>query len=369
MKYKRFADALELVALDEVSMPLARNTKKRRRERDDLLYLAFIDAMTVDRAPVQPSHRFTFATVPDATLYRETRFEREIIVRIHHGLNLPAVIVAPNRSRFTSLDGLFVLLYRLASPNKLYSMERDLGWREAQLSVIVNQMLILLHPIVVPLLTNRSPWMRSVHLRQSAQHIGNAFQMPQGSPIVGFIDAKIWVTCKPVYGETSVYNGKDRVHGLKWQSVIDCFGLICHFYGGLSARRHDALLYQESGVYPLLEANLQGHILGLFGDLAYPRSNRLLKPYARVGLTPARIAFNRWYSLLRVVVEWGFSKVVALFPFTDYEKKLKILLVRVTPMVDVAAFFTNCHTLVYGSQVSDYFQTRDVMPTLESYFR
>jgi len=85
-------------------------------------------------------------------------------------------------------------------------------------------------------------------------------------------------------------------------------------------------------------------------------------------LTPDRLEFNRWYSLQRVVVEWGFSKLVALFPYVDFHKKLKILHAPVTPLVDAAAFFTNCHTLLYGGQVAEYFECVDEIPTLEQYF-
>jgi len=207
--------------------------------------------------------------------------------------------------------------------------------------------------------------MRRGHLSRSALLINQHFGV--NAPIAGFVDAKIWVICKPGLGETSVYNGKDRVHGLKWQSVIDCFGLLCHFYGGRSARRHDAFLFDQSGVYEMLDANLQGLLLGIFGDLAYPASDRLLKPYAG-NLTPDRLEFNRWYSLQRVVVEWGFGKLVALFPFVDYHKKLKILLSPVTPLVDIAAFFTNCHTLLYGGQIAQYFGCVNEIPSLTEYF-
>lgn len=201
---------------------------------------------------------------------------------------------------------------------------------------------------------------------RSAELIGKQFNVSP-SVIAAFIDAKVYITCRPSFGQEAIYNGKDRVHGLKWQSVLDCFGLYCHWYGGKSSRRHDAFIYLDSGVCELLDNNLDGMVLGIYGDAAYPRSNRLLKPFLGE-VTREQTEFNRWWSVLRIVVEWGFSKHVALFPLIEMKKKKKIQLSPVAKLVDAAAFFTNCHTLLYGSEVASYFNTRDQMPSLESYF-
>lgn len=355
----------ELYALESA---MGRMSKKLRRAWEkDLLEVLEWSAIPTP-GPTQPSHRWHFDTIPHETLVAQTRFAHEDICRIYTGLRVPAVHIANNRTKFTGLDGLLIVLYRLGNPGTLFSLTRDLDWQVAELDVIFNHMLEhVIHPRIAPLLREHSPWLRAEHLQRSAELIARRFGLPV--PLVmAFIDGKVFHTCRPKKNQRCVWCGKDRCHGLKWQNLIDAFGISCHFYGGHSARVHDAWVYNHSGLYAILNRILGERLLCVYGDAAYPRSDRLLKPYLGP-TTEQQRAFNRWYSVLRVVVEWSLGKIVALWPIVNFKPKMKILLSRITPMVEAAAFFTNCHTLLYGSQVSQYFGVRDEeLPALEEYF-
>lgn len=74
---------------------------------------------------------------------------------------------------------------------------------------------------------------------------------------------------------------------------------------------------------------------------------------------------NKKMSKLRVSVEWGFGKILQLFPFLDFKKNLKIYKQPVGNYYKVGVILTNCHTCIYGSQVSDYFGCDP--PALEQY--
>ena len=63
--------------------------------------------------------------------------------------------------------------------------------------------------------------------------------------------------------------------------------------------------------------------------------------------------FNADYSPGRVTVEWGFRKVVALYPYVDYSLKLKLLRQNVGLLLPMAVFLTNCHTCICGDAISD----------------
>ena len=54
-------------------------------------------------------------------------------------------------------------------------------------------------------------------------------------------------------------------------------------------------------------------------------------------------------------VEWGFGKLLQLFPFLDYKKNLKLFLQPVAKYYMVANLLANAHTCLYGSQISNYF--------------
>ena len=75
--------------------------------------------------------------------------------------------------------------------------------------------------------------------------------------------------------------------------------------------------------------------------------------------------FNASMARARVSVEWGFSKVQTLFAFTNYYANQKLFLNQLGPYFTVATLLTNCHTCLYGSEMSDLFQLDP--PTLDDY--
>lgn len=72
-------------------------------------------------------------------------------------------------------------------------------------------------------------------------------------------------------------------------------------------------------------------------------------------------------SSLRVTVEWWFAKILQIFSFVDYKKNLKICKQNVAKFYKVATILTNCHTCLYGSEGSGYFNSS--VPQLENYLR
>ena len=64
-------------------------------------------------------------------------------------------------------------------------------------------------------------------------------------------------------------------------------------------------------------------------------------------------------------VEWEFGKILKNFAFLDFRKNLKVLLSPVAKYYLVGALLTNCHTCLYGSQTSRYFNLEP--PLLEHY--
>ena len=82
-------------------------------------------------------------------------------------------------------------------------------------------------------------------------------------------------------------------------------------------------------------------------------------------LTRAQRLVNYKMSKVREAVEWGFGKIVQIFGFLDYKKNLKILKQEVADYYKVGAILTNCHTALYGSQVSEFFECDP--PTLAQY--
>jgi hypothetical protein len=154
----------------------------------------------------------------------------------------------------------------------------------------------------------------------------------KGAPffdIWGFIDGTIIKICRPTHGQRTVYNGKDRVHALKYNGIITPDGIFRAFMLGLGAAHDMGMLY-DSGFLDFLMEDVNRITLmvngapkqyRLWGDSGY-WSNRtwpvLLAPLPH-GFLPAVDddeidEINTRMASLRVTNEWGFGRWEALFP-------------------------------------------------------
>ena len=106
-------------------------------------------------------------------------------------------------------------------------------------------------------------------------------------------------------------------------------------------------------------------IFALYGDPAYPLRQHILAPYRRAVITRDQELFNREMSKVRVSVEWAFGKVVQYFAFLDFKKNLKVLLQPVGKYYVVGVILANCHTCLYGSTTSSFFNLPP--PDLQTY--
>lgn len=275
---------------------------------------------------------------------------------------------AENGTKFSALEGMCIVLRRLNYPKRYEDMVIEFGRHPTDIGIIFNEMLHFIHQTWDHLLTNfDQTWLHIDHLREFAHAIHN-----NGCPLnncFGFIDGVLKPIARPVYNQRDVYNGKDRIHGLKYQAVTMPNGMIGNLYGPIEGRLHDSTLLRESGILdqiaPFTTEN--GDSLVIYGDKAYPIGNNLITPYRGVGLEHAERYFNLLMNSGRISVEWGFSKVGTLFSFTNYAPNLKLYLQPVALYYRTAAILTNCHNCLYGSQTSRYFDLEP--PSLEEYLR
>lgn len=144
-------------------------------------------------------------------------------------------------------------------------------------------------------------------------------------------------------------------------------GLIGHLYGLIEGRHHDGYLLHESGLLEqlLLLPRKDTKPFCLYGDPAYPLSEHIVCPFRGVALSEAQEQFNHSMSAVRQTVEWSIGKTVTYFAFLDFKKNLKILLQPVGKYYKLGALLSNCHTCLYGSQTSMYFQCDP--PSLQQY--
>ena len=69
---------------------------------------------------------------------------------------------------------------------------------------------------------------------------------------------------------------------------------------------------------------MNGQVLCLFGDPAYPMRRQLQSSFSGAYLSQQQREFNKSMSQVRVIVEWVFGDVISHFKRMGFKKNLKI---------------------------------------------
>ena len=174
------------------------------------------------------------------------------------------------------------------------------------------------------------------------------------------------------------YSGFTGDHDLLWQNVVSPFGLLVDAYGPIGGANNDLVALQRSSILlRFQQACAAAGINPLFhdigGDKIYLRLPNLV-PLHRCQLNAQQQVDNIQDSQVRVLVEHFNGKMDNNWRSLSFPLGLKVQRSTVGKWVEVAMILTNAHTLLYGSQVHEFFQDPanplDLrMPTLENYFQ
>jgi hypothetical protein len=183
---------------------------------------------------------------------------------------------------------------------------------------------------------------------------------------IGFLDGTLRPICRPSRGQRACYNGKDRVHGLKYLAISDPTGLVLYMYGPIEGRHHDSYLVLEGRLHELLGRAFPDRTL-VFADSAFALHRTVLPAYRSFYLdNPASVELNRAISSVRIGIEWAFKHIAAEFAFLSSVSQQRVLLMPLAKHYRVATLLSNAITSLYGNQTSSYFQLRPV--SLQEYF-
>ena len=275
----------------------------------------------IDKTPLSLTlfHYATFLRCVD--LFRFTKEQLYLLVQ---QLRLPDCMTAPNRTKWTAIEGLCIVLRRLTYHNRYIDLVGLFGRGVAEIGIIFNNTIMYIHRKWSHLLygmDGKAPWLSAERLSTYRQRLSEVCALPN---LCGFIDGTVRPICRPTRNQKAVYNGHKRTHALKYQAIMAPDGMVSHLSGPIEGRRHDAGLLQESRLIEDTQANLpaigHGGVYAVYGDPAYPLRAEIISPYAGNGITPAQQAFNANMSSVRQAVEWGFGKIITLFAFLDFKK-------------------------------------------------
>ena len=166
----------------------------------------------------------------EAECKAEFRVEKSDLPQLAEALRIPQEFVCEQRTVCDGMEGLCMLLRRMAYPCRYSDLIPRFGRPVPEICMITTKVADFLyenhrHKIMEWNDTILNPeclerYATAIHLRGGA--LGNCF---------GFVDGTVRPICRPNANQRQVYNGHKRVHALKFQSVAIPNGLIANLYG------------------------------------------------------------------------------------------------------------------------------------------
>ena len=180
--------------------------------------------------PYKDYHRFSFDDMDPDECKAEYRFCKNDIPLLADVLQIPVYSVCSQGTIFDRVEGLCILLRRLAYPCRYSDLVQRFGRPVPEISMIGNTVMNYIYDNHHQRLTD---WNRTIlnpaKLEEYAQAISD-----RGAALkncFGFIDGTVRPICRPDQNQREVYNGHKKVHGLKFQSVSLPNGMIANLYG------------------------------------------------------------------------------------------------------------------------------------------
>lgn len=292
---------------------------------------------------------------PDRRFLHTFRFSREHFCLLATNLHLPSEVRTNNRTTATGAEALAIVLARLAYPSRWYELMASTlpGSRKASAGcAIFNALVNWL------LLRHR----HRIYFNRYLVHTRRDMYCDRVEGVTGvtalrcwaFLDGTVRACDRPSLNQSLMYNGKDRVHATRYQSVCGPDGIILSMIGQYFGRRHDQQLYYSSGLNPYLERHFEPNPLNarvMWADKGYKSMSCLWasSKSTRAGPPSAdKQALDLAMDGARRQVEYAFGRVLALWAFVDFRKKHKPGLSAIGDHYLLAVFFTNCKVCLEG---------------------
>lgn len=314
---------------------------------------------------------FDISKKDDYWVNQHLRIPREHILRVAIAMGVPRTVRTRNRDKCCRELAFIMLLYKLSWPRRLIDFAEQFGGNGTRAMRIANVLTVFLYErFRVKLETLDRARMTDEYI----MHLCTlTHAKTQAVPHVwGFIDATVRECCRPVYFQEAIYNGKDRVHAIKFQTIVSVDGIICHCSGPWSGRRHDSYIYKHTlpnvlHDLPVLNIGNTMVPVAVYADPGYFLTTRVLMPFPDGRECAIHQAFNVTMSRARISVEWGYSRVSRLWKHLNFKDNLKVFKSPIGAQYAVGVLLTNAVTCIdRGNQISQYF--RCMPPTLEEYF-
>ena len=319
-----------------------------------------------------PTSGFRPELICEKSFIQDFRFSHAQMDRVVLGLlsvGFPKIVRTPARDACPLHEALCMLCMKYAWPTRLGSMVKVFGASVSKLSRVVSAMRRLLHKAFVSALNHPGDLSLRELLRFSAaieakSGIGGRF-------IFGFVDGTVRPMPKPSHLQGAVYTGKDRVHALKYQSVVTPDGMLHQLAGPWPGSRHDMHMLRQSALLPYinnLPRDRDGNQFCIYADCGYAERPGIVAPYFDGAVNAVHEAWNQAMASSRIAVEWGFGDIVLSWSHLDLVRQQQLLSNRKIGQVYlVAGLMTNFLNCFKPNRGSQYFNVEP--PTFEVYLQ
>ena len=296
------------------------------------------------------------------------RFAKKHRPELCECLGIPEKITCVQRTVCGGMEGLCILLKRLAYPCRYTDMVHRFGRNPTELCLIFNTMIDFIYDNHNYRIRSWDQFFLQPNQLYSYTEAVHLLGAPLGN-CFGFIDGTVRGIARPQENQRAMYNGHKRIHSIKFQSVVIPNGLIANLHGPFKGKRHDSTMPQQTDIPKELRrvAFHNGHPLCFYGDPAYPLGVHLQAPFKNIQLTPQMVLYNATMSEVRVAVEWLFGNITNYFKFIYFKSQLQINMSSVGKFYIVCALLENALTCLYGNIVSEEFEVQP--PSLQDYFQ
>jgi len=317
---------------------------------------------------VPPNVSFDADSIDEKWFVQHFRFSHAQMNRVVVSLmqaGIPAVIKTASRDKCGLHEALCMLCFKYAWPTRLGTMVKLFGASTSRLSRLTGQLRRLLHARFIHKLQHPN-----LLTAEELTTFCAAVEAKSGLSICfGFIDGTVRPIAKPSVLQGACYNGKDRVHALKYQALVLPNGMFHQLCGPWPGSRHDMFLLHKSELVNHIvqfPRSPQGAVYCAYADQGYSEQAGISTPYFDGAVNAVHEAYNQAMSSSRIAVEWAFGDILVLWASLALKSQQQLLSQRKIGQVYlVAGLLTNMFNTVQPGNASKYFKVRP--PSLEAY--
>jgi hypothetical protein len=299
--------------------------------------------------------------------FRFTHAEMDRVVLALLNVGFPQTIRSASRDKCSLYDAVCMMCFKYAWPTRLGTMVKTFCSSTSRMSRLVSCLRRLIFKHFHRKLRNPPP----LSLVQLETYC-DAVAAKSGLDICfGFIDGTVRPICKPSVLQGSCYNGKDRVHAIKYQAVSVPDGMFLQLCGPWPGARHDQFLLKESELVPYLMSlprRGDGAMHVIYADQGYSDDVGIQTPYFDGAVNARHEAFNQAMASSRISVEWAFGGIIEKWSSQAFTRTQQLLSNRkIGQVYIVASFLCNLLNTLQRNNTSHYFGVHP--PVLESYLQ